>query len=305
MDLDQMSAFLEVVSTGKLSDAAAKLYISQSALSKQMSKLEEEVGVKLFVKTRNGVELTQAGWDFYSYARQAVHNYKLALNRLSNYSESGKDVLRFGSLPLSEEYGIEDALGQYWASHTRVQIEYIERSQRDLMRKLDTGQIDLALLRVDLLHDDQRWVLNPLLADELVAACTPDHPLASKRSVPIAALRNERFILLESKSDVTRLFVRKCMEAGFYPNTPLHTSRHRILLRAVQNGLGITVLPRRMVEAYLSADILAVPFEDPIFTTIGFAYPSSIKVTPLMEDFMGSLHEILHSMGSLSYNLLD
>lgn len=305
MDLDQMKAFLEVVSTGKLVDAAANLYISQSALSKRMSKLEDEVGVRLFVKTRNGVELTQAGWDFYSYARQTVYNHKLALNRLSNYSELGKDILRFGSLPLSEEYGIEDALGQYWASHTHVQIEYVERSQLDLIQKLDTGQIDLAVVRADLLDDGQLWCISPLLADELVVACTPDHLLAHKRSVPIAALRNERFILLESKSDITRLFVRKCMKAGFYPNTPLHASRHRILLHAVQNGLGITVIPRRMVEAYLSANILAVPFEDPIFTTIGFVYPNSTKTSPLMEDFMNGMREALHAMGSLSYNLLD
>lgn len=129
--------------------------------------------------------------------------------------------------------------------------------------------------------------------------------LARKRSIPLGALRNERFILLESKSDITQRFVTECAKVGFCPNAPLHASRHRVLLRAVQNGLGITVSPKRMTESYLSAVLVTVPFKEQLFTTVGFVWAGDVQPSQLMQDFMQGVHDNLGRMGSLSYNLLD
>ena len=85
MDLRKLEAFLTVANTGKYTDAADKLFISQSSLSKQMAQMERELGVKLFKKTRNGVELTQAGFDFYSYVRKMLPEYHRAVDRLQMY----------------------------------------------------------------------------------------------------------------------------------------------------------------------------------------------------------------------------
>ena len=119
--------------------------------------------------------------------------------------------------------------------------------------------------------DEEKFELQPILEDELVVACPTDHPLAHRKEVPIASLRNERFVLLEAKSDITQRFVLECEKAGFFPNTPLHSSRHRLVLKAVQRGLGITVMPKRMVEAFLAGDIATVPLREHLFTTLGFA----------------------------------
>lgn len=89
MDLRKLEAFLTVANTGKYTDAADKLFISQSSLSKQMAQMERELGVKLFKKTRNGVELTQAGFDFYSYVRKMLPEYHRAVDRLQMYREGG------------------------------------------------------------------------------------------------------------------------------------------------------------------------------------------------------------------------
>lgn len=99
MDLRKLEAFLTVANTGKYTDAAEKLFVSQSSLSKQMAQMERELGVKLFKKTRNGVELTQAGFDFYSYVRKMLPEYHRAVDRLQMYREGGTYPLRIGSLP--------------------------------------------------------------------------------------------------------------------------------------------------------------------------------------------------------------
>ena len=87
VDFRKLEAFLTVANTGKFVTAAEKLFISQSSLSKQMAQLERELDVKLFKKTRNGVELTQAGRDFYTYARKAVPDYQHELSRLKMYKK--------------------------------------------------------------------------------------------------------------------------------------------------------------------------------------------------------------------------
>ena len=273
MDFRKLETFLTVANAGKFTDAAEKLFVSQSSLSKQMAQVEKELGVKLFKKTRNGVELTQAGFDFYTYARKTIPEFQRAVSRLQMYREGSKQPLNIGALPLTEEYGFADSFSSFWVRNPSVQFEYFERSQADLEDKLNRNKIDLALLRLDMLDEDE-YAYVPIVVDELVIACSVKNPLANMRKVKISDLRNEQFILLEEKSDVTQIFRQACEHEGFCPNTPLHHSRHRMLIKAVQNNMGITVLPSRLVATYQANDLTTVSLAKPLFSTLGFAWRS-------------------------------
>ena len=285
MDIRKLESFLTVANTGKYTEAADKLFVSQSSLSKQMSQMERELGVKLFKKTRNGVELTQAGFDFYSYARKAVPEYQRAVARLQMFREGAAYPLRIGSLPLIEEYGFADSFSSYWVRNPSVQLEYFERSQGDLIDKLDRHKVDLAIVRGDMLDFD-KYSFVPLVRDEMVLVCSRKHPLAQLDTVDISDLRNEEFMLLEEKSDVTRIFRRICEHEGFCPSVPLHHSRHRMLMKAVQNNMGISVLPRRLASTYLASDLSIVAFKQPFYSTLGFAWLSDEPLTPVMQEFV-------------------
>ena len=285
MDFRKIEAFLTIANTGKYTEAADKLFVSQSTLSKQMSQVERELGVKLFKKTRNGVELTQAGHDFYSYAHKALPEYQRACDRLRMYHEGAAYPIRIGSLPLIEEYGFSDSFSSYWVKNPSIQMEYFERSQADLIDKIERHKLDLALLRGDLL-DYTKYTFIQLIRDEMALVCSRKCPLASLSSICVSALRNERFILLEEKSDVTTIFRTACEKEGFSPNAPLHHSRHRMLMKAVQNNMGITVLPRKLASAYLANDIAIVPFEKPFHSSLGFAWLTCEPLTPVMKDFV-------------------
>lgn len=293
VDFAKIEAFLTVAATGKFTDAADKLFISQSSLSKQMAQIERELGVKLFKKTRNGVELTQAGFDFYSYARKTLPEYQNAIARLKMYGESSTYPLRIGALPLIEEYGFADSFSSYWVRNPHIQFEYYERSQADLLDKLDRNKIELAILRGDIL-DSNKYSFIQLVHDVLVVVCSRRHPLAQLESVDIEDLRNEQFILLEEKSDVTTLFRLACKQAGFAPNAPLHHSRHRMLMKAVQNNMGITALPKRLASTYLASDIAIVTFSSPINSSLGIAWLSSEPTTPVMKDFVTYICDDYH-----------
>lgn len=285
VDFRKLEAFLTVANTGKFVTAAEKLFISQSSLSKQMAQLERELDVKLFKKTRNGVELTQAGRDFYTYARKAVPDYQHELSRLKMYKKDALYTLTVGALPFSDEYGFADSFSSYWVRNTSVQIQFVERNQTDLLDKLKRNKVEIALARTDFL--DEGWFsYRPIVQDDLVLVCPSSSPLAKKASVSVGELRNEQFILLESQSEVTRMFLEACSRCGYHPNAPLSHTRHRMILKAVQRRMGVSVLSRRLVSTYHADDIMYLPFDPPLVSTIGFVWLRDEQPSKIAQDFM-------------------
>lgn len=280
-----MEEFLAVVDAGQVTAAADALFMSQSSLSKKMAALSDELGCTLFTKTKTGIKLTPTGWEFYAYARRAVRDYHQMLDRIASFGDGTGGKLHIGCLPLAAEYGIEEAISSFWADHPTVEVDYHERSQDSLIADLNLHKLDTAFVRTDLL-DTMQYVIAKLFDDELVLVCHKNHPLAHKRSVPLASLRNERFVLLGDRSGITQLFLKHCTAAGFYPNSPTHQSRHRLILKAVSRKMGVGVLPRHLVETYYDENIVIVPFDKPIATSIGFAWLRNIDVTPLLDEFV-------------------
>lgn len=286
MDFRKIESFLTIASTGKYTAAAERLFTSQSSLSKQMRQLEAEVGAPLFRKTSGGVELTQAGWEFYYYARRALPELHQTLEHIESIKEGKKTCIRLGSLPFVEDYGITDCLCSFWAQTPGVQIEYSERSQEDLVNALERNKIDLGMVRLDYL-DRSRFATRPFLTDEMVVVFNEHNPLARRTSISIEELRNERFILPTERSDLAQIFIRACQEHGFHPDAPLTHSRHWMLLKAVQRDMGTTVLPRGMASSPLHATgIVCVPLRESIETTVGFAWPVSVSPGHAVVQFM-------------------
>lgn len=285
MDFRKMEAFFTIANTGKFIDAAEKLFISQSSLSKQMSQLEGELGVKLFKKTRSGVQLTQAGQDFYTYVRKALPEYQHELSRLQMYKEESTYPLTVGGLPLTEELGFAESFAAYWVRNTSVQIQFVERNQGDLLDKLKRHKIDIALARTDFLNED--WFdYSNIVCDEIVLVCPTDSPYAFRDKVRVSELKGERFVLLEEQSEITQKFLRACSEADFRPNAPLHHTRHRMLIKAIQHHMGISVLSKKLITTYHADDLTFVPFDKPLVSTLGFIWLRGEKPTPVAQNFM-------------------
>ncbi len=286
MDFRKLEAFLTLAHTGKFVTAAEKLFISQSSLSKQMAQVERELGVKLFKKTRNGIELTQAGQDFYAYVRKAVPEYQHAVSRLKAFQDGSTHPLIVGALPLTEEYGFADSFSSYWVQNTSTDMQYVERNQGDLLDKLKRRKVDIALARIDYL-DDSWFECQPIIDDELTLICSAKDILARRDAVKVSDLRDKTFILLVEQSWVTRKFLERCHQAGFRPNAPLHHSRHRMITKAVQQRMGVSVLSRRLVSSFTQPDEIAcVSFDPPMPSTLGFVWLKDEEPSDVAKRFM-------------------
>lgn len=286
MDIKKIEAFNTLVATRKFSDAADSLYISQSSLSKQISQLEKELGVTLFDRTHNGVQLTAAGSDFRNYASKAWAEYQHVMRRMEIYRSNGTIPLRIGALPLVDDYMVADCLTNYWMSNPHVQIEYFERSQANLREGLLRRKFDIVLARVDSIDTDL-YAFSPLFTDELIVVCRSDSPLARRGSIDLGALRNERFIALDPNSTIHNLIVQNCAKHGFHPNIALHHSRHRMVLKAVEKGMGITIMPSTLVRNMYDKNLSSIRLDEPIQSEVGFVWlknePLSTTASSLIE----------------------
>jgi len=285
MNFAQMEYFLAIARSGKFCQAAENAYVSQSSLSKQIKSLEEELGVELFVRSSSGATLTLAGETFLEFAARTFEEYKSVLLRLEHYSQGANLRVRIGALPLLTAYHLHKDLSGFQVDNLGIQIDLYEREQSNLIRRLDLNQVDLAIMRTDLLSPEEYdWV--PLFRDEVVVLCSAQHRLTRAQRVPIEDLKDERFLLLDKQSATYQLFVDECHKAGFIPNVVFTHARHEPLLAAVQRDLGISALPLGLTHVEDEDSLVRRPLQQPIYTDVGLVFPRTRMLTPSAERFV-------------------
>lgn len=286
MNFAQLQYFLAVAREGKFSTAAESSYVSQSSLSKQIKSLEEELGVDLFVRSSKGATLTPAGEVFLEFATKSYRRYEDLLVRLEQYGTSSRLHIRIGALPLVSDYGLHADLAEFQIENMGIQIDFVERSQGEIIRRLELDRLELAILRTDLLSPTEyEWI--DLVRDEVCIVCSARHRLAHRSSVSAEQLRDERFVLLDEQSAVTVRFIEKCRESGFSPNIIFTHTRHEPLIGGVSKNAGITALPRGLTRR-LSRDpaetlVTCIPMDEPLYTNVGLVKRRNHAISPWAE----------------------
>lgn len=279
MNFAQLEYFLAVARYRKFCDAAEHAYISQSSLSKQIKALEEELSVELFVRGAHGTSLTPAGEAFLEFAERTSREHEDILLRLEQFTSSAQFRVRVGALPLVGAYGLHADLADFQVDDMSTQIDFIERSQAELIAQMGMHHLDVAIVRTDnLSRDEYDWV--DLVRDEMVIVCSNQHPLARRGRVRWDQLKNERFVTLEPKSALYVLFVDECRRRGFFPNIIFTHARHEMLVAAVSRNIGITALPYGLTQGRNETLVSCANLDEPIFTSIGLVWPRTAKLTP-------------------------
>lgn len=280
MTFNQINYFLAIVECGTFSNAAEEMYISQSSLSKQIKSLELELGVSLFQRSGNKISITPAGSIFYEYAKTVKKHHQEMLLQLADFKEGQFSSVRLGTLPLLYGYGLATKLAKFQVAHQLTHIDLLEREQVEIMHLLDNGSLDLAIARIDLLSPES-YDFVPLVEDNIVLVCSQDDPLASFEQVSINILKHERFLMLDSSSSVYKLCENKFQEAGYKPNIICTNSRHMPLLAMVEEGLGISLLPRKLIIPETNPSLKCIALKENLKTITAMIRPKNKKGNPM------------------------
>ena len=245
----QLHYFVQIAECGSFSAAAERLFVAQSALSRQIQELEGQLDTRLFRRTARQPELTPAGQAFLPRARAMLNDLEKTGLMVREIGQGRRGTLRLGhssTVPLSG--GLLATLSDYLARFAGVNMEIAQQSSGVQVQELMEGRLDLGLLRLPLLHRRPGVQLLPLFSEPLLLAVAAGHPLAEQASVSLAELADEAFISIPhpQRGGLSHLTAELCTRAGFFPRSARVLSRQTTQLQLIQAGFGIALLPRSM-----------------------------------------------------------
>ncbi|HMQ33804.1 MAG TPA: LysR substrate-binding domain-containing protein [Chloroflexaceae bacterium] len=245
MELRHLIYFEAVARHEHVSKAALELMISQPAITKQLQDLERELrGGPLFERVGRRLRLTEAGRAFLAHTRTILAQVEAARAEMRERGDLHGGRVGIGAPPTVSERLLPEVLRRFHRDYPELELRVHEGSTSTLMTLLDSGEIELAVVtRPDSLRGLR---VTELFSEPLVVVVERAHPLAlaGRRSVTMAELASEPFLLYSPGGYVREATLRACREAGFLPRVVLDSGSMELLLRLAEAGLGLAVIPR-------------------------------------------------------------
>jgi DNA-binding transcriptional LysR family regulator len=243
VELRHLRYFLAVAETLHFGRAAKKLHMAQPPLSQQIRRLEAILGTQLFERTTRGVALTAAGAMLRERAQSTMARLEddLEQTRRVARGEEGRLTVSFsGSVMFTE---LPAAIQRYRRAYPSVEVRLREMWTSEQLPALADGSIDVGFLR-----DGERrpeLAITPLMREAFYAALPGDHKLRRQRTVDVAALEDEPFVLFSQRHGglAYERTIRCCLDAGFQPRIVQEAPQFPTLIRLVAAGLGVSLVP--------------------------------------------------------------
>jgi LysR family transcriptional activator of glutamate synthase operon len=243
MELQQLKYFREVAAREHVTRAAEKLFVSQSAISRAVTQLEDELGVPLFYRQGRAVVLSPYGRLFLEHATRALSILESGKRLLSEQTGEESGTISLGFLHTLGIEMVPRLIKEYRRKRPRIQFTLlVQRSGEMLMEELVAGNIDLCLSVPGMFEQsDVRW--SHLLDEELWIVMPQTHRLAAKRTLNMQELSSEPFLALSPEHTLRIIFDKVCADASFSPKIAFEGMDVATLRGLIAAGLGIALLP--------------------------------------------------------------
>ncbi len=286
VELRQLEHFIAVADEQHFTRAAELLHISQSGLSASVRALETELGADLFVRSTRRVELTQVGQAFLAEAMRTVASAAAAKNAVAAIRGVLSGTLSVGTEQCLGVLNLPEELGRFRTLHPGVEVRLTFDGSTNLMDRLVSGQLDLALVAV--CDATTRGVdLVPLWSESFVLLCHPSHRLADRSSVELDELMGESLVGFLPEWGARVLTTDAFAALGLKHRVSMEVNDVHTLLDLVGHQLGVAIVPEHFARKR-PATLRAVPVHHPrLEWRVAAAVPPkpSAAATALLKQF--------------------
>jgi len=279
VELRQIEYFIAVANELSFTRAAERVHVVQSALSTSIAKLERELGVELFDRSRQHIKLTRAGERFRTHAYGIIHATRAAGDSVGEFRGELSGTVEFGSLISFGPIDVPKALGDFHRAHPLVRIRlYLNQSGASAyLSGLVDGSLDLALVSVPNRFPPQ-LDMRLLFEESMVFVCRPDHPLADRRRIGLGSLAEEDLVGFPPEFGLRNLMDEAFHTAGFQSHTPYEVpAGFATIAELVSNGLGTAFMPKS--EAQRFEHLTSIALQDPVTWQVYLASPPVDRLT--------------------------
>lgn len=247
MEIHQLRYFLAIAETGSFTAAASRCHVAQPSLSTQLAKLEGELGGPLFERGRKGATLTQRGDLFRPRAAEALRQLEAAKTESDELAGLKRGSVSLGCMPTTGAYLLPPLLKAFGKAHPGIHLDLREDSSPELARLLRDREVDLAI--VDEAGLGAGLASELLFTEPLLLAVPPRHPLAKRKRLALAALKDEPLILMKSGHGFRKIVLDALAKAGVEPKVVHESGEIETIQALVEAGLGLALVPRMVRKA--------------------------------------------------------
>jgi DNA-binding transcriptional LysR family regulator len=291
MDLRQLRYLVALAEERHFTRAAAREHVAQPALSQQIRRLEDELGIPLVERTTRYVRITDAGELLVARARRIMAELDAAYAELAAAKGAETGRVSVGTMHTMGPIDLSLILAIFHQRHRGVELTVREEASEDLAQMIRDDKLDLAFLSVTERVESHGLALHQLVSEELVVLLPPGHRLAERSSVRMAELCDEEFISYRPGARLRELLFSAGRQAGFEPRVKLESNESQRIRRLVARGMGVAILPRSDAIGP-GAEIAVVALtEPPLSRDITLAWRQERRHPPAVTEFLALAQE--------------
>lgn len=247
IDIELYKTFYYVAKYKSITKAAEMLYISQPAVTMSIKKLEEQLEMTLFTRTKRGVILTNEGKVLYEYVKQAMESLKIGENRINNLKKLDTGNIRIGIGTTLTKYFLMKYLDKFHKLYPKININIDTSMTVDILKKLENGLVDIAIITTDKLdYKDFNIAYSRNIQDIFVASKEYYDVIGKKTSLDNL---NNYPLLLQSPNTSTRNFLDNfSLKHGIRLNSSMELASFSLVLEFSKIGMGIGFISKDFVE---------------------------------------------------------
>lgn len=264
-NISKYKAFVTAVNAGSFSEAARILNYSQSGISRMIADLENECGVTLLERGKQGVCLTSSGIEILPLAEKLCQEFDKLQMKIDDMNGIQSGIIRIGTFSSVATHWIPNMISEFEKQYPNIEYELLLGDYEEIENWIAEGRVDFGFLR---LPTRKGFETIELEQDEQMVVLSKNHPLAEIDRFPVKALNDYPFIMLEKgiKAEMTDIFVKNKMISK-----PKYTTfDDYAVMSMVEKGLGIAILPSMILKRH-TYDIIVKSLDVPAYRTIGVA----------------------------------
>jgi DNA-binding transcriptional LysR family regulator len=292
MDFRQLEILQAIAETGSFTACGRKLHVSQSAISRQIALLEEELGEPLFLRVGRKVRMTPAAEALVQLGQRVSQDVRDTVANVTDRTREMRGTLRLSGGMTVCLYIFPTLVKQLRRSHPKLDVKMMVATAGRSVQEIRAGHVDAGLLTLPVEEAD--LVTMPVLREELLLVTMPGHPLAKRKKIAPQDLAGEPFVAFEAGSGTRRVIDRFFLGENIEPNIVMETENVEIIKAMVKTGLGIGIVPYIAVAREVRARQFFVTriVGHELFRETGWVYPRANRTPRIIDELLAAFESI-------------
>lgn len=288
MEIQQLYYYMELCKQKNFTEAGYACNMTQGALSKQIRKLENELGITLIRRNTRKFELSKEGEIFLSYAKKMTGTYEEMLKNVQKNQE-----IKIGCMPVLAPYHFARLVADFRKEYPDIKLVIDERIASEIQENSD--RYDFLILRENMMEDQKKFRFSPLYDDKLCAVLYEKHPLYGRDRLQLKELKDDVFIFPERGSGSYEVFYKSCEKAGFEPKIAFEFPQANTIMSFVSEGVGVTITFSTVYREAKCAGVKMIPREDELHSVISLFYRKNKPLDYAKKQFLNYVREHLYT----------